>query len=168
MRLFNGHQKMDEDSLKKVFVMQLNNIYCIKSYLVVNLPVMAKSASFADLKNAILDTTDEIKLQLLRMDQVYKIIGETYSPHQCVGIRALTTEAYKEITAPGMSGLETDLMLLNHMNMLESINVSCFAALKDLAKSLPQDDLYILLKQNLDIAMDNKELYELISKEYIN
>jgi ferritin-like metal-binding protein YciE len=168
MRLFNGHQKMDQESLKKVFLLQLNNIFCIKSYLVINLPAMAESASFNDLKNAILESVDEIKLQLLRMDEIYRIIGESYSPRQCVGVRALTMEAYVASKAPGMSYLETDLTLLYHMYTLESIEIASFTALHDLALSLPQNDLSILLKQNLDTAKDNKELYELISREYIN
>jgi ferritin-like metal-binding protein YciE len=168
MRLFNGHQKLSKKSLKKVFLMQLSNIYCIKCYLVANLPVIAESASFRDLKNAILEGVDEIKLQILRMDEIYSIIGEAYSPHQCVGVRALTLEAYKSSKSPDMSDLETDLMLLYHMNTLESIEISSFTALRDIASSLPNDDLSILLKQNLDIAKDNKELYDLISKEYFH
>ena len=83
MRLFNGNQKMDEESLKKVFLMQLSNIYSIKTYLIANLPMMANSASFKDLKLAILENITDITLQLRRMDVIYKLIGEEYHPRQC-------------------------------------------------------------------------------------
>lgn len=159
---------MDEASLKKIFLMQLSNIYCVRQYLVVNLPIMAASASFTDLKNAILEQVDDIKLQLLRMQEIYKIVGEEYSLQQCLGVRFLTIEAYVAIKADGMTKLEADLSMLCYLNAVESLEISCYKALCDIAESLLQDDLRLLLKQNLDMAKDSKELFELISKEYIN
>jgi ferritin-like metal-binding protein YciE len=168
MRLFNGHLKMDDASVKKIFLMQLSNIYSIKTYLVANLPLMAESASFADLKHAIIECIADIRLQLLRMDAIYSIINETYQHRQCVGVRALTMEAYVISKAPGMSKLETDLYMLYHLNIMESLEISCFTALHTLSLAMPNQDMAILIKQNLDMAKDNKELYELISREYIN
>ena len=168
MRLFNGHLKLSEASLKKIFLMQLSNIYCVRSYLVVNLPVMAVSASFNDLKNAILESVDEMKVQLLRMDEIYRIIGEQYLIKQCLGVRFLTIDAYVAIKAENMTKLEADLSILCFLNAIESLEISCHKVLCDIADSLPQDGLRLLLKQNLDMAKDSKELYELISKEYIN
>ena len=167
MRLFNGNQKMDEKSLKKVFLMQLSNIYSIKTYLVANLPAMANSASFNDLKLAILENISDIGLQLLRMDAIYKLIGEKYNQSQCLGVRALTMEAYVMSKAPGMTKLETDLYMLYHLNILLSLEISCFTSLHDIALSITPNELTVLLKQNLDIAKDNKELCEMITKEYI-
>ncbi|OKS85172.1 hypothetical protein RG47T_0616 [Mucilaginibacter polytrichastri] len=167
MRLFNGHLKLDEASLKKVFLMQLSNIYCVRSYLIANLPIMAASASFNDLKNAILESVDEMKIQLLRMEEIYRIIGEEYAIKHCFGVRFLTIEAYVAIKADGMTKLEADLAMLCYLNAIESLEISCYKALCDIAESLPEDDLRLLLKQNLDMAKDSKELYELISKEYL-
>lgn len=159
---------MDEASLKKIFIMQLSNIYCVKQYLVANLPIMAASASFNDLKSAIMEQVDDIKLQLLSMEQIYKIIGEEYSPQQCLGVRFLTIEAYVAIKAEGMSNLEADLAMLCYLNAVESLEISSYKVLSDIANSLPEDGLRLLLKQNLDMSKDTKELYELISKEYID
>ncbi len=167
MRLFNGNQKMDEESLKKVFLMQLSNIYSIKTYLVANLPFMANSASFKDLKLAIMENITDINLQLLRMDVIYKLIGEQYNPRQCLGVRALTMEAYVASKSPGMTNLETDLYMLYHLNVLHGLEISCFSSLRDIAQSIIPNELTQLLKQNLDIAKDNKELCDMITKEYI-
>ena len=147
--------------------MQLNNIYCIKTYMIANLPYMAASASFVDLKNAILESVDEIKIQVLRMAEIFRIIGEEYAPQKCVGVRALTMEAYVVSKMPGMSGLETDLIMIYHLNALESMEIACYNALHDLSLSLPQKDLSILLKQNLDMSKGCRELYEMITREYI-
>lgn len=168
MRLFNGHQKIEQESLKKIFLIQLNNIFCIKSYLVVNLPVMAAAASFIDLKNAITENVDEIKVQLLRMEAIYTMLGETYNPQQCIGIRTFTMEAYASSKQPGMTHLETDLLMLYHLVALESLEQACYTTLHEIAQSLPDSDVALLLKQNLDMAKDSKELYTMIIREYIN
>ena len=167
MRLFNGHQKMDHQSLKKIFLIQLSNIFCIKSYLVENLPVMAAAASFIDLRNAILENVDEIKVQLLRMDAIYKLIGEEYSPHQCIGVRALTIEAYASTKLPGMTMLESDMTMLYHLTAIESLEHTCYSTLHEIALSLQNKDVALLLKQNLDMASDSKNLYKMIMQEYI-
>jgi ferritin-like metal-binding protein YciE len=168
MRLFNGHLKLDEDSLRKVFLMQLGNLFSVKTYLVANLPLIAQSASFQDLKHAILETIADIQLQLLRIEVIYKLIGERYKPQQCMGIRALTTEIFVESKTPDLSHLERDLLLLYHLNNLESIEISSFTFLHEIAASMPLKDMTLLLRQNLDMAKDNKELFEMITREYIN
>jgi ferritin-like metal-binding protein YciE len=148
--------------------MQLSNMFCIKTYLVANLPVMATAASFIDLKNAILESVDEIKIQLLRMEAIYKMIDEEYSPHQCVGIRAFTIEAYAATKLPGMTMLETDLTMLYHLSAIESLEQACYSTLHEISLSLQNDDIALLLKQNLDMTSDCKELYKMIMREYIN
>lgn len=168
MRLFNGHLKLAEASLRKVFLMQLGNIFSVKTYLIANLPLIADSASFQDLKHAITETIGDIRVQLLRMDVIYKMIGEHYQPQQCMGIRALTIETFVAAKTAGLSDLERDLLLLYHLNNLESIEISSFTFLHDMALSMPVEDMTILLRQNLDMAKDNKELFEMISREYIN
>jgi hypothetical protein len=40
-----------------------------------------------------------------------------------------------------------------------------YSAAYTFALSVPEKDMALLLKQNLDMTKDNKELYELITKE---
>ncbi|MES2265949.1 MAG: DUF892 family protein [Bacteroidota bacterium] len=168
MRLFNGHLNLEEASLRKIFLMQLGNIFSVKTYLIANLPLIAESASFQDLKHAILETIGDIKVQLLRMDVIYKLIGEHYQPQQSMGMRAIITEIFVATKTPDLSHLERDLLLLYHLNNLESIEISSFTFLHKIALSMPLKDMTMLLHQNLDMAKDNKELFEMIMREYIN
>ncbi|MFD0794468.1 DUF892 family protein [Mucilaginibacter litoreus] len=168
MRLFNGHQKMNEQSLKKVFLTNLSNIYSIKSYLIDNLPLMAESATFIDLKNAILESVDEIRIQLLRIESIFKILNETYHPGRCLGIKAFIIEAYRAATEPGVTNFEADFTILYHLRALEALESACYDSLYDMARSMPNPDMSTLLKHNLDMANDSGNLYKLITKEYLN
>ena len=148
--------------------MQLGNIFSVKTYLIANLPLIAEKASFRDLKHAIVETIGDIQLQLSRMDVIYMLIGEHFQPQQCMGIHGLTSEIFVAAKTPGLSHLERDLLLLYHLNNLESIEIASFTFLHEIAMSMPFEDMTMLLRQNLDMAKDNKELFEMITREYIN
>lgn len=167
MRVYNGDLKLDDNTLKKLFLQQLDNVYCIKKHLVKVLPSFAENASFADLKAAILESTDQIKLQILRMDVIYKIYRAAYQDHHCVGVKTLSLETYMATRIDGQLPVERDLNLLIHLQITESVEVAYFGVLKGIAANLSETEVKILLDQNFESAIRCKNLYELIAKEYI-
>lgn len=167
MRLFSGHLKMDEAALTDLFLGQLGNIYCAKSHLVTVLPDLAEKATFAELKQFILDGVYKIKMQILRMDVIYKSFEIQYTEEKCMGIKSITLEAYLAGAADDKSPLVIDMSILTHLRIIESIEITCFDILADIARSLKNADVMTLLDQNLKTAIDTKRMFELISLEYI-
>jgi ferritin-like metal-binding protein YciE len=167
MRLFNGHLKLDEDTLTDLFLRQLGNIYCSKSHLVSALPQLSARASFSELKEAILEGIDDIKMQILRMDVIYQKFGTQYSEEKCMGIKSITLEAYLASHADGESALLVDMSILTHLRIIESIEITSFNILADIATSLKNEDVKTLLHQNLQSATNTSRMFELISREYI-
>ena len=76
LRLFNGKLKLNEAATKKVFLMQLSSVYAIKTYLLANVAKLAAFSTFPEIRNAINQTIAEMKLQLLRMDFIFKTLKE--------------------------------------------------------------------------------------------
>ncbi|QKJ29736.1 DUF892 family protein [Mucilaginibacter mali] len=167
MRVYNGDLKLDEAALRKLFLRQLDNVYCIKKHLVKILPSLADKASFPDLKNAILENADQIKLQLLRMDVIYKIYNATYKDQKCIGVKTLSLEAYVASRIEKQLPVERDLALLIHLQITESVEMAYFNVLKNIAASLNNNEVETLLQQNFETAVSSMKLYELIAKEYI-
>lgn len=168
MRVFNGDLKLDGALLNKLFLKQLDNIYCIKKHLLNVLPALADKASFPDLKNAILENTDQIKLQILRMDVIYKIYQQKYSNKNCIGVKTLSLEAYIATKVDDQSAVERDLSLLIHLQIIESVEMAYFNVLKNISSALNNKEVETLLNQNFETATNSKKLYELIAKEYIS
>ena len=158
---------MDEFTLTDLFLGQLGNIYCAKSHLLTVLPELAVKASFPELKTAILEGIDNIKMQLLRMDVIYQSFGVNYTEEKCMGIKSITLEAYLASNADGKSPLHIDMSILSHLRIIESIEITCFNILNDIARSLKNDDVLTLLNQNLQSAINTNRMFELISLEYI-
>lgn len=167
MRVYNGKLKLDESALKRLFLQQLDNVYCIKKHLVKILPALAENATFPDLKAAILESADQIKLQILRMDVIYKIYGASYTDHTCIGVKTLSLETYLATRVKKQSLVERDLALLLHLQITESVEVAYFTVLKNIAINLDNAETNTLLEQNLGSAVECKKLYELIAREYI-
>jgi len=168
MRVFNGDLKLNEAALTKLFIKQLDNIYCIKKHLLLVLPKLAEKASFTDLKDAILENTDQVKVQILRMDVIYKMYGASYKDHNCTGVKTLSLEAYIAAKVEEQTPVERDLALLIHLQITESVEMAYFSVLKNIAAHLNNKEVEVLLDQNFDTATNSKKLYELIAREYIS
>jgi len=168
MRVFNGDLKLDDAALNKLFLKQLDNIYCIKKHLLEVLPPMADSASFAGLRNAILQNVDQLKLQILRMDLIYKLYRAKYSNHNCIGVKTLSLEAYIATRGQEQSVVERDFALLIHLQITESVEMAYFTMLRNIAASLDNREVEALLDENFNAANGSKKLYELIAREYIS
>ena len=159
---------MDELTLTDLFLGQLGNIYCAKSHLITVLPELAAKASFPELKKAILEGIDHIKMQILRMDVIYQQFGVQYTEEKCMGIKSITLEAYLASNADGKSPLHIDMSILTHLRIIESIEITCFNILNDIAKSLKNEDVLALINQNVQSAINTNRMFELISLEYIS
>lgn len=168
MRVFDGGQKLDETSLNKLFLKQLDNIYCIKKQLLKILPSLANTASFPGLKTAITENLDQIKMQILRMDVIYKIYKAKYSEENCIGIKTISFEAYLSQNNSNLPDVERDLALLFHLHIIEGMETAYFNILKRIASNLENKDIEVLLEQNFETSVKNIKLYELIEKEYIS
>ena len=168
MRVYNGDLKMDNAALKKLFLKQLNNIYCIKKHLIQTLPSLADEASFPDLKEAIAESIDQLKMQILRMEVIYKILSSKYSGEKCMGVKTMSLEAYIAARVEDQSPVERDMSLLIHLQITESVEMAYFGVLKNIAASLNNKEIEVLLSQNFDSATSSKKLYDLIAREYIS
>jgi len=130
------------------------------------LPLLAEQASFSDLRKAILENTDQIKMQILRMDVIYKACKNKYTNKNCKAVKTLVLEAYADTKANQLS-IERDLSLLIHLQIIESVEITYFNVLKNLSIALNNSEIETMLSQNFVTSTNTKKLYELIAREYI-
>ncbi len=82
-----------EISPKKIldfFIDHLDKIYFAKSHLVAKLPVLNEWTHYPDLKDALDQTPENVKMEISRMDMIYAILDAAYS--DCSTISAPTTK----------------------------------------------------------------------------
>lgn len=159
-------EPLDSQLLKQVFVHNLNRIYFGKHYLDSNLAHLIKLASFTALEQAIQEFWDDVKKQIARMDEIYKLIGETPSDKNCNPIKSIIRDEFCLDEKQAMSILG-DMDLIMYLQLLEHINITSCRMLIMVAKLLNYDDTKQLLTECFDESIDNDQLFMLISKEYL-
>ncbi|NHA04483.1 DUF892 family protein [Mucilaginibacter sp. HC2] len=159
-------EPLDPQLLKQVFVHNLNRIYFGKRYLNTNLAHLIKQASFTALQQAIQEFWDDVKKQIARMDEIYKLINETPSDKNCNPIKSIIRDEFCLDEKQAMSILG-DMDLIMYLQLLEHINITSCRMLIMVAKLLKYDDAKQLLTECFDESIDNDQLFMLISKEYL-
>ncbi|MGZ3873417.1 MAG: DUF892 family protein [Mucilaginibacter sp.] len=158
---------LGDDRLLKFFTDNLDRIYCAKKHMVTRFPEIADEAHFSDLHHAILETVDDVKKQIVRMDEIYAILGVENSITGCAGLTGMIEEAFTAISEQKEDSALRDMCILFYLQNLESIEVASFQVLQMMAVKMKNDEVLQLLKENIDEAKDDRMLLLLITAKYV-
>jgi len=157
----------DQDSIKKLFIHQLNRINCTKGYVIRNLPALAEIASSKNMKHAIMEAHDDAKRQQSRVDDIYELLGAEPSDEGCEVIKAVIEEAYHFGKHNGLTSIMNDMDVILYMRLIENINLTSFNMLKMINQFFGNERITQLLLECCDENVDNDRLFKLISEEYL-
>ncbi|MDB5123745.1 MAG: hypothetical protein JWP94_1874 [Mucilaginibacter sp.] len=158
--------QIDDFLLKKTFLEHLNYIYLGKHHLLNFFKEVKEIAKLNVLKMALQEGIDDTEDQIMQMDEIYAAIQEKPSKTNTLGLKAMTLEAYLAVIKSGKTPLERDVFILFYLQQIESIEITYYKVLKNLAKAVGYN--YRFLDQPIDLAVENKILFETIYQEYIN
>ncbi|MCE7039085.1 DUF892 family protein [Dyadobacter sp. CY312] len=156
------------DELEKFFIHHLNKIYAAKKLLVAELPEVLDNAHFSDLREAMIDTIESVKNQIVRMEEIYMIMPAAFSKLDSNGLEGLVEESFEDIKLYGASPELRDMSILFYLHNIESIEMASFQILEMAAVKLKNDRIKELIKQNYDEAKSDRTLLLLISAKYIS
>jgi ferritin-like metal-binding protein YciE len=156
----------DKKFLKQIFLHHLTRIYNGKRFLRERTPHLIELASFKALQLGIEEFGGDVKKQVERMEEIYKLIGETPSPEICNPIKSIVRDEFC-LDDDNNVPLLNDLDLMLYLQILEHINITSYRMLIMIAKLLKYDEVGQLLTENFDESADNDKLFTLIAKEYI-
>ncbi len=153
--------------LIKFFLDNLDRIYCAKKHMVEHLPEIADQAYFSDISHALYETIDDVKKQIIRMDDMYARLGTKNNAASCNGLVAMVQEAFEEIKNQKDDAALRDMSILFYMQNIESIEVASFQALQIIGAKIKNEEISQLLKENLDEAKDDRTLLLMITAKYV-
>lgn len=155
------------DNLKLFFISHLNRIYCAKEHLIKMLPELGYLATFADLKQAIQETTEDVEKQLARMELIYELLDSGPSDESCNGLKGLIDDAFTAIQQQNTYMELRDLSILFYLQNIESVEMASFQVLRIAATKFRNPQIRQLLKENFEEAKADRTLLLLISAKYI-
>lgn len=140
---------MKLDSLKKLYVHQLKDLFSAENQIVDALPKMVQAAADDDLKQAFADHLEETKEQVKRLETIFA--GLDFGPHgeHCDGAAGLIKEAEGlmkgEIEQPVL-----DAGLIAAAQRVEHYEMAGYGCARTYAEKLGYQDAADLLQKTLD------------------
>lgn len=160
-------KELSQLELRHFFISHLNRIYCAKSQLTDKLPELARRSHFLDLQQAIEETVEAVKNQIVRMKAIYIKLDAFYHPESCVGLVGVLDEAFQSIGSPDDSPELRDLSVLFYMQNIESIESASFKTMMFVADKLDEPEIAQLLLECYDEAREDKILFKEITQNYL-
>ncbi|WP_293896324.1 ferritin-like domain-containing protein, partial [Flavobacterium sp.] len=136
------------EGLRELFVDSLKDIYWAEKALVKALPKMAKNATNENLIMAINEHLEVTKDQVIRLEEVFSIMGEKAVAKKCDAMEGLVEEGegILEETEPGAV---RDAGIIAASQKIEHYEIATYGTLAAFAKTLGEDEAAALLEETL-------------------
>lgn len=140
---------MKIDSLKKLYVHQLKDLYNAENQLLKALPKMAKKAEHAELRQAFEDHLEETRSQIARLDKIFE--GLDYAPRgeHCKAMEGLIEEGEEALEEPEHPDVR-DAAIIAAAQRVEHYEIAGYGTVRAYAEMLGRDDDARLLNEILD------------------
>jgi ferritin-like metal-binding protein YciE len=139
---------MTVDSVEKLFVKDLKDLYVAESEIVNVLPKLINAASSEDLKAAFEDHLGETEDQLARLDEVFTFLGLSSIGGSSDGVKALLAEG-AEIIGNTTSGPLRDAALIAAAQRVEYYEISAYGSVLAYAQIMGLESVMELLEDTL-------------------
>jgi len=148
---------MSLDSLDKLFLEELKDVYNAEKQIVAALPRMAKAAETPELKKAFTNHLRETEGHVNRLEQIFKELGQTARGKKCKGMEGLLEEG-KEILEEDGEPAVIDAALISAAQRVEHYEIAAYGCLRTYAQLLGYSQAEKLLQQTLaeEEAADKK------------
>jgi ferritin-like metal-binding protein YciE len=146
------------ESLEKLFVEELRDIYNGEKQLLAALPRMAKAAESPELEQAFTKHAKETEGQVQRLERVFKELGQAVRGKQCKGLQGILEEGKEKMQEKGGEASVLDAALIASAQKVEHYEIATYGCLRTYAQLLGHDEAAKLLEQTLaeEEATDEK------------
>ena len=139
---------MAVDTVEKLLVEELKDLYSAEKQITKALPKMAKNATNDQLRQAFETHLQETRGQIERLDRVFEILGKPASGKTCKAMQGLIEEGSEQMQE--LEGEILDAALIAAAQKVEHYEMAGYGAVRTWAQLLGQKEVADLLQQTLD------------------
>jgi ferritin-like metal-binding protein YciE len=140
---------MSAESLKKLLIEELQDLYHAEKQLVKALPKMAKAAQSDDLKAGITDHLEETKGHVERLERAFALLDEKPKAKVCPAMKGLIEEGAEALEEKDASAVR-DAQIIGSAQRIEHYEMAAYGTVRSLAETLGEDEVAELLQTTLD------------------
>ena len=152
---------MKLDTLQKLYIDELRDLYNAENQLLKALPKMAKGASSEELKNALENHLGQTETHVERLEQIFGEIDQTPKGKTCRAMKGLIQEGSEILREDGEESV-LDAGIIVAAQKVEHYEIAAYGTLCAFAKQLGDSQGSRLLNETLDEEGEtDKKLTEL-------
>jgi ferritin-like metal-binding protein YciE len=140
---------MSLDSLEKLFIEELRDIYNAEKQLIRALPRMAKAAESSQLQQAFTKHLKETEGQVQRLERIFKDLGQAVRGKKCKGMEGVLEEGKEKMAEDGEAPV-IDAALIASAQKVEHYEIATYGCLRTYAELLGYSEAQQLLQQTLE------------------
>lgn len=140
---------MQSSQLMKLFQDELKDIYWVEKSLIKAIPKMIKSATSPELVDALSNHLSQTKQQVIRVEQVFEVIGKKAATKTCLAMEGILDES-EEIMDECEKGAMCDAGIISAAQKIEHYEIASYGTLRQFAETLGLHDAAGILQTTLD------------------
>jgi ferritin-like metal-binding protein YciE len=158
---------MKLDTLQKLYVDELRDLYNAENQLLKALPKMAKAASSEELKNAFEKHLEQTEMHVQRLEQVFEELDQTPKGKTCRAMKGLIREGSEILEEEGDPSV-LDAGIIVAAQKVEHYEIAGYGSVRTFAELLGQQKAAELLQTTLDEESEANELLNGLAESIVN
>jgi len=146
--LFERNSQMAAENLQELFVEELRDVYDAEKQITKALPKMARAVESDELRAAFEEHLDITRMQINRLEEVFKSLGLAARGKTCDGMKGLLEEGQSHMEE--LDGSTLDAALIGAAQRVEHYEIAAYGTLATWADLLGHQDAKDLLGQTLE------------------
>jgi ferritin-like metal-binding protein YciE len=147
-RALRKDQQMAAENLQELFVEELRDVYDAEKQITKALPKMAKAVESDELRAAFEEHLEITRMQINRLEEVFKSLGLAARGKTCDGMKGLLEEGQSHMEE--LEGSTLEAALIGAAQRVEHYEIAAYGTLATWAELLGYQDAKDLLGQTLE------------------
>jgi ferritin-like metal-binding protein YciE len=158
---------MDIDSLQKLFVHELKDLYSAENQILEALPKMAEKASNPALRQAFEQHRSQTEEQVKRLDRIFDSLDFQPGGHKCRGMEGLIEEG-EDVMEDAENDDVRDAGMIAAAQRVEHYEIAGYGTARTYARMLGNEEAARLLQQTLDEEGETDKKLTQLAESQVN
>src|ERR1043166_5982370 len=160
-----GNMKLD--TLEKLYISELRDLYSAENQLLKALPKMARGASSPELKDAFETHLEQTKGHVERLEELFEQLDESPKGKTCHGMKGLIEEGSEILKEEGENSV-LDAGIIVAAQKVEHYEIASYGSVRTFANLLGKDEEAKLLQSTLDEESETNEILNRLAESIVN
>ncbi|PYK31062.1 MAG: ferritin-like domain-containing protein [Verrucomicrobia bacterium] len=158
---------MKLNTLQKLYIEELRDLYSAENQLLKALPKMAKGASSEELADAFNKHLEQTETHVERLEEIFEELDESPKGKTCHGMKGLVEEGSEILDEEGDPSV-IDAGIIVAAQKVEHYEIASYGSVRTFARLLGEKKAENLLQTTLDEESEANELLNELAESLVN